>query len=212
MSGIYLRSVTQKKPPILNYPPLKLLLTLSLKFKPWSPPPVQLSPAVNRLLASDPRAVHHGASSSHSGSGQHAEAPSQQQRSMHGGSLSSHPIASRDGDWRNPYPHPGQSELPRKERRSMPRLTIKGGDATQTVRLSHRWMMLMLVSLNTWGNKATCVWESALASGRAWSRLRRVNMLNGSTKLRSRELRLRSPQPSLPATYPTGWNGSPNAS
>ena len=35
---------------------------------------------------------------SHSGSGQHAEAPSQQQRSMHGGSLSSHPIGPRDGD------------------------------------------------------------------------------------------------------------------
>ena len=62
-----------------------------------------------------------------------------------------------------------EEELPRKERttKSMPRLTIKGGDATQTVHLLQRWMMLMMVSLNTWGDKAARIWESAVETAKA---------------------------------------------
>ena len=42
-----------------------------------------------------------------------------------------------------------QEELPHRDRKSLPKLTVKGGDATQAVHSLQRWMMLTMVSLNT---------------------------------------------------------------
>ena len=64
-----------------------------------------------------------------------------------------------------------QEELSRRDRKSLPKLTVKEG----AVHSLQRWMMLTMVSLNTWGSEAARIWENAVQEAKAqhteWSNM-----------------------------------------
>ena len=95
-----------------------------------------------------------------------------------------------------------QEELPHRDRKSLPKLTVKGGDATQAIHSVERWMMLTMVSLNTWGSEAARVWENAVQEAKAQHMEYSIPTSSASW----------SHRPSLPTASSFGCHGGTNAS
>ena len=55
----------------------------------------------------------------------------------------------------------------KREKSALPKLQIKGGDATSVTRTIHEWLQRTSIALNTWSASAVQLWHNAVALAKA---------------------------------------------
>ena len=55
----------------------------------------------------------------------------------------------------------------KREKSALPKLNIKGGDATSITRTIHEWLQRTSIALNTWSASAVHLWHNAVALAKA---------------------------------------------
>ena len=55
----------------------------------------------------------------------------------------------------------------KRQKSALPKLHIKGGDATSTTRTTHEWLQKTSIALNTWSACAVQLWHNAVALAKA---------------------------------------------